>query len=126
MNDPQRIALINTMIENDGHPNTLRVMADWLEQQGACDLAYAYRWAASRNRWPKIDKAITQPWRVWWSRLEQLTDKRFVIPPSIKIQMNRDFMGSDLCELVEGAFQELADALARIKGDVSIDSSTDY
>lgn len=106
--------MLNLMVKSNGHPDTLKAYADWLEQQGEHKLAYAYRWAASRGRWPMIKELDGRRW--WhWSRMPM--DGRAVIPTSIKTQMNR----FQICMSLEGAFQELADALARIKEDVSID-----
>ena len=110
----QRTALVTAMIASNGNPDTLRVMADWLEQRGECDLAYAYRWAASRDRWPKQGGPNVGQ-NQWWSWSIPPTQNQSTVPVSLKNKIVYIFAVS-----VEDAFQRLANALAQLKEDVSI------
>ena len=96
----KRANFINMMIERKGHPDTLRVFADWLEEHGECDLAHAYRWAAGRKVWPVPHKIIeSETWWLWGP-----------LPASLGITYS--YLRS-----LELAFEELSTCLKRIKED---------
>lgn len=100
---------ITTMIERNGDPSTLKVFADWLEQRGECDLAYAYRWAASRGLWPCTKDGVMWAWNPPWERMTRATLPEFFWHRTERV------VGR-----VEGLFQTLAATLARLRKDVAI------
>lgn len=104
---------IATMIERKGDPATLKVYADWLEQRGECDLAYAYRWAASRGRWP--DEYAPRRW--YWDDVSVISG-RSEIAPLVKAAIRA--VGGTSYASIPHAFSTLADALAQLRKDVAI------
>ncbi len=72
---PTLRAVYRNLLTHPGDPAIMQVFADVLTDCGMDDLAYAYRWAAERGRWPfvRTERDSNPPWndtrKVYdWSR----------------------------------------------------------
>ena len=59
-------ALLDDIIANPARPDNYLLYADWLElDNDESDLAFAYRWMASRHKWPALRPGLKR-WRYRW------------------------------------------------------------
>lgn len=121
MNDEGR-RLLQAVID-DPDPAHKYVYADWLDEHGWPDLAYAYRWAASRDHHP----ILTEKLRLAnWCRRHKGTRKHYPhhLPRQVYEAMaNGGFGGKGPIKRyrnLEGAFQKLSEALAMLRGIVEV------
>lgn len=120
----EREAMFRQVSEAATQPQTaprdeMAVLADWLDEHGEPDLAFAYRWAAGRGRYP-----IVTPKRKWafWSTLSRGQHK-----PAWPHQLPREVFhwlkpsrGKCRYRDVAMAFVRLAAALKRLRDCLSV------
>ena len=60
-------AFVSDVLRNPGDATPKLVYADWLDEHGRPDLAFAYRWMATRGRHPALRQRprARKPW-AWW------------------------------------------------------------
>ena len=129
-------AFLQEIIEHPGDPAPLLVFADWLDERGEPDLAYACRWMAARGYRPSQRQrpGIRLPW-AWWHEasgkdgpdvLADLEDVRrcpeALLPDLLFRAMPRGAFGGHLYYLdYLGTVRALAEGLARLRELVSLD-----
>lgn len=103
--------------------STMLVFADWLEEQGEPDLAFAYRWAARRQRFP--EPTFARRYWQWSARLRGQHRPVYAhqLPPIIFNNMPGKFIvqtspGYVSAKSVESAFAHLSRALAKIRKEI--------
>lgn len=105
---------------DDGLPR--QVFADWLDEHGSRDLAFALRWSAERKRFPHITPGgrVVTWWRQPAGRIRKQGGKpnRWTLHAAVYEQM-RPRGRDNRCKskTVPEAFRKLADAL-RVLRDV--------
>jgi uncharacterized protein (TIGR02996 family) len=87
--------------------------ADWLEERGRADEAHAYRWAAHRDRHPKV----TPAWKhcVWQMEPPGQKQKASYHLPRELFAMHSTFATKYHSTCLTNAFQWLAMTLKKVK-----------
>lgn len=104
---------IDRLLELEGEERRVAMyaLADWLEEQRADELAHAYRWAASRDLWPRLDPFTATTWI--WIDSEGARPAR--LPAVVASALTpRPY------QTVGVAFYHLADALQSVANDLRV------
>ena len=93
----------------DGLPRL--VLADWYDERGRSDLAYALRWSARRNKYPRVTPkgyaAVWEPYRRHYHR----QDEPHLLPSTLHLRLKPNHRA----KTVEAAYMALAAALGELR-----------
>ena len=98
----------------------MKVYADWLDEQGRCNLAFAMRWAADRKRFPHVTPGgrIVSWWRQPATRIRRRGGKPtpWMLPIPVFDQVRPKSQPNKAVALsVQDAFRRLGEALAVLR-----------
>lgn len=105
-------------IEAAARPENKLVFADWLEEAGNSDLAFAMRWAGKRDRHPaRSPKGRYWAWGCSSPRANFLYDK-YEIPRIVFDRLRPARYGRNRAASLPVIFTRLAAALAKIRREI--------
>ena len=123
-----RLSLLHGVIDNPSDSVRKLVFADWLDDEGKPDQAYAFRWVAGLGLHPRVTPA--RGWSSW--RKIPAKPPRFLLPhflPRVvwdelstwgKVPHVRTHHSTRQYGSFEVAFLRLAEALARLRGVIEV------